>query len=276
MFPKQISLYITTHCTLRCKHCFLLQKGDLNKHELSLSYIIPMLDELAYHKVFMISINGGDPLLHPDLIQIIKEIRKRNILPLMGITGVAISENLANHLFEAGLRCIQVSLDGIDEESNAIFRGKGFFDEILNGITILQNAGIKVNIATIINKNNYMKFFMFLNLAKNIGAFKVKAQSYFSFNTEPMLELSSKELDEVRIVIENFEKLNKLTDWVALTHMTSKKNNILLDIYRDSIIVKADGSVVKHEFIDKSIGNIKHSTIENMLKKCYNEYIPQI
>lgn len=67
--PIKTFLTITEKCNLQCKHCF----GSFGKgEELSIKNIEEILETLLYIGIFQISITGGEPLLHKDIINILK------------------------------------------------------------------------------------------------------------------------------------------------------------------------------------------------------------
>ncbi|MCK7522812.1 MAG: radical SAM protein [Ignavibacteriales bacterium] len=46
---------------------------------------------------------GGDPLTHPDIIQIVKEVKKRNMKPIINTNGLALTKELLHELKKAGV-----------------------------------------------------------------------------------------------------------------------------------------------------------------------------
>lgn len=78
---KVIALIITTRCSLRCKKCALgIPYFDDQKHD-DLDMILNELDSIfkIYDYVERIDISGGEPLLHPDILEIVKHCSQHQI-----------------------------------------------------------------------------------------------------------------------------------------------------------------------------------------------------
>lgn len=90
----------TAKCNLHCDGCY--RKNEDN-HK-SLDIIKEELDTFCrLRKCDGISIAGGDPLLHPDILEIVKEVKKRNLKPIINTNGVALTKELLIELKEAGV-----------------------------------------------------------------------------------------------------------------------------------------------------------------------------
>ncbi|EOV9527566.1 radical SAM protein [Bacillus cytotoxicus] len=82
LLPQSISLYVTYNCQLSCEHCFLTQTGKLNKYTLDIESIKRVIDEAHKHNVFLVAISGGDPLLHPNIYEILEFLQQKGIVAL--------------------------------------------------------------------------------------------------------------------------------------------------------------------------------------------------
>jgi len=100
---KSMELAITYNCNFRCPGCYA---ADLKESVLLTKEQI--LTIVKKYKPAHINITGGEPLLHPELFEIIKSIPK-NIIVSMVTNGSLLSFNKINKLIEAGLNTIQIS-----------------------------------------------------------------------------------------------------------------------------------------------------------------------
>ena len=81
----------TAKCNLHCDGCY---RKNENSHK-TLEEIQSDLDTfIALRTSDGISIAGGDPLTHPDIIEIVKEVKKRNLKPIINTNGLALNEYL--------------------------------------------------------------------------------------------------------------------------------------------------------------------------------------
>ncbi|MBX3006813.1 MAG: radical SAM protein [Melioribacteraceae bacterium] len=91
----------TAVCNLACDGCY--RENEKNSHK-SLQELKHELDVfISKRNSDCISIAGGDPLLHPEIIDIVKEIYSRGLKPIMNTNGVALDKKLLIELKKAGL-----------------------------------------------------------------------------------------------------------------------------------------------------------------------------
>lgn len=69
-YPKSVHFYITTACNLNCVKCHYLQPGEEIVH-LDLRRIELLFQEWMNYDLTSIAIGGGEPLLHPDIVEIV-------------------------------------------------------------------------------------------------------------------------------------------------------------------------------------------------------------
>ena len=119
---KTLRVSLLSACNLGCVYC--TETDDLgieNKQQKAnalstrdLAGIIKQLhDELDLE---VIRLTGGEPLLSPHLLPIIKEVKRLGISKIKLTTNGFLLERLARPLKEAGMQSINVSLDAVDED----------------------------------------------------------------------------------------------------------------------------------------------------------------
>ncbi len=91
----------TAKCNLSCDGCY--RQNENNSHK-SLELIKEELDVFTkFRKVDGISIAGGDPLLHPQIIDIVKDVKRRSLKPILNTNGLALTNELLTELKKAGV-----------------------------------------------------------------------------------------------------------------------------------------------------------------------------
>ena len=91
----------TAACNLHCDGCY--RQNEKNSHK-SLEQINQELDVFTrLRKVDGISIAGGDPLTHPDVIEIVKSVKERGLKPILNTNGLALTKDLLMELKKAGV-----------------------------------------------------------------------------------------------------------------------------------------------------------------------------
>lgn len=90
----------TAKCNLHCDGCY---RRNENNHK-TLEEIKYDLDIFTkFRKCDGVSIAGGDPLTHPDILEIVKEVKRRNLKPIINTNGLALTEELLMKLKDAGV-----------------------------------------------------------------------------------------------------------------------------------------------------------------------------
>ncbi|HLG29449.1 MAG TPA: radical SAM protein [Candidatus Brocadiales bacterium] len=137
---------VGTICNLNCKHCFIGCGPDVRRHKmLSRGYIHDLLDEASDLGVKEFYLTGGEPLLHPDILDIISLMLERSpttILTNGTLISRETSERIAaiQHASRNRLE-FRVSLESFNERENDLIRGPGSFDRAKNGIKNLVASG---------------------------------------------------------------------------------------------------------------------------------------
>ncbi|HDZ58731.1 MAG TPA: radical SAM protein, partial [Ignavibacteriales bacterium] len=91
----------TAKCNLFCEGCYRFNEKDGHK---SMEQVREELDVFEkFRKSDGVSIAGGDPLTHPDVIEIVKEVKKRGMKPIINTNGLALTKELLKELKDAGV-----------------------------------------------------------------------------------------------------------------------------------------------------------------------------
>jgi len=101
-------LEITGKCNLSCKACYR-KKNNVDK---SLEKIVEELKIIEYNqKLHTVSLAGGEPTLHPQLCEIIRQIKSRNYKVSLVTNGLALNREMLLRLKTAGLDVIMIHID---------------------------------------------------------------------------------------------------------------------------------------------------------------------
>lgn len=138
-----LSWDITNQCNLFCSHCCVSAGQQSRGRELSSEELINIADKLVNLKPRTICISGGEPLVREDFRKVTEYIRGNysGVLKLM-TNGTLIDEEMAGFISKH-FYSVDISLDGINEETCSKLRGRGVFDNVVRGIRLLQGAGME-------------------------------------------------------------------------------------------------------------------------------------
>lgn len=215
--PPAVNLYITYHCRSQCAHCFLVQSDKINKHELSRETLFSIIDQLAEQNVYLLIISGGEPLLHPDFFEIVRYADKKNILPLVAITGTQVADDDISKYVAAGIPTVQLSLDGASPQLNDKIRGRGNFSEVLSTARRFKSAGVNVNLAICLHQGNLEEVEEFFKLCLDLNILRIKLGFYRQFTFDSRVrELSSVQIGAVLEMARQFMQTHGLSrEWIA-------------------------------------------------------------
>lgn len=121
--PFQVDFDITMRCMYNCKHCNV-DAGDPLPDELTTAEIIDILDQLDEAGVSDLSITGGEPLLRPDALEILRHAAAKEGFKLsLNTNGLTITDRVIAFL---ETHCphilVAVSLDGYNPETYSVLR----------------------------------------------------------------------------------------------------------------------------------------------------------
>ena len=100
-------------CNLACGYC---NEYDDFSPPVPAEELIRRIDRLAYLKTSVVTISGGEPLLHPDIEKIIQRIRHHGMIAGIITNGYLLTPKKIIALNEAGLEHLQISIDNIQPD----------------------------------------------------------------------------------------------------------------------------------------------------------------
>lgn len=150
---RQIHLHITSRCNLTCDHC-LGECSPSEQAHLGRKKIFALIDQSRALGATTLVLSGGEPLLHPDIKNILRYAADRMKIHF-ATNGTLIDASWAAFLAETPVH-IQISLDGPAPEIHDSIRGPGTFAKTVEAIGRLQKAGAKSRLTlatTMMNQN---------------------------------------------------------------------------------------------------------------------------
>jgi MoaA/NifB/PqqE/SkfB family radical SAM enzyme len=106
--PIAAHLYVTERCNLRCAYC---TEYDNSVPHPALADVRRWIDRLRDLGCLRIGLQGGEPLLHPDIAAIVRHVRESGMGCSLATNGFLLSAETVCALEEAGLEDLHVSVD---------------------------------------------------------------------------------------------------------------------------------------------------------------------
>jgi MoaA/NifB/PqqE/SkfB family radical SAM enzyme len=171
--PFQCLLQLTNRCNMRCSFCDFWPNGIPPAQELTLPDYRRIAGELSRVGRFLVSIEGGEPFLRPELMEIVK-IFGADHLPLLYTNGWYLDAKAARALFAAGVKQVGVSIDFPDAKRHDAKRGlDGAFAKACQATRWLKEAaphgGQQVHVMTVLMKENAAEMEALLKLSASLG-----------------------------------------------------------------------------------------------------------
>src|SRR5437660_11099025 len=106
--PLLAHLIPIRRCNLSCAYCN--EYDDFSK-PVPLETMFERVDQLAALGTTIVTLSGGEPLLHPELDQIIARVRRHRIIAGLITNGYLLTAERIQKLNRAGLEHLQISID---------------------------------------------------------------------------------------------------------------------------------------------------------------------
>ncbi|MBI2317900.1 MAG: radical SAM protein, partial [Betaproteobacteria bacterium] len=138
---------ITSRCNLPCPVC--LAGATAQGADLSVARVVSALEKLreAEGAVTPLQFAGGEPTLHPELIEIVREARRLGYRKLeIDSNGLLLASrpDLAEDLRQAGLAGVYLQMDTVEAKASSYIRGRDLLSHKLRAIDNCKRAGLQV------------------------------------------------------------------------------------------------------------------------------------
>lgn len=168
---RLIAWEVTRSCNLACKHCRAEAHTEPYPGELSTQEARALIDTFPHVGEPIIIFTGGDPMMRPDVYELIAYATAKGLRCVFSPNGTLITAETARKIREAGIQRCSISIDGANAESHDSFRGMpGAFAASLRGIEHLKAEGMEFQINTTVTRNNLLTFKKIFEMCERMGA----------------------------------------------------------------------------------------------------------
>lgn len=233
--------------------------------------VLDQFEELlgAYDFRGHLNITGGEPLLHPDLFGLLNEARRRGLETAVLTNGTLIGRDEARRLRAAGVRYVQISLDGTEKTHDRI-RGRGSFEQACQGVAALRSQGIHTSVSFTAQKNNLRELGKLSEICGIIGADALWFDRVVipSGEDKQRLSLSAKEYGRLCKKAAGLSKKRMVTCGRALQFLPCRDKYIYHCSAGDTLLaLLADGSVMPCRRLPIVAGSIKESSLLSIYRE---------
>lgn len=158
--PMMAQIEITSRCNHKCLHCYNYWRGCGSSSEVDQatdpSRVMTALKELQKAGVFNVVVTGGEPLLERELLyEVMAFLQHHHIVYSVNTNLTLLTEDDARKFKELGVFTVLTSILGDTAELHESITGaKGSFAGVIRGISLLQEAGVRVVANMVVNHLN--------------------------------------------------------------------------------------------------------------------------
>lgn len=172
--PRPVVVWaVTRACNLRCIHCYASASPGPAPGELTHEEGLALLDDLRAFRVPAVLFSGGEPLVRPDIVSLIRYARSIDLSCTLSTNGLLIDEAMADQLASVGLKYVGISLDGIGERHDTLRGLRGAFGGSLAAIDRCLERGMKVGVRFTVHALNQMDLDALFDLCLERGVHRL-------------------------------------------------------------------------------------------------------
>lgn len=143
--PLAVSFIVTEKCNLFCSYCQIQEK-----HTLSTEQVFTVIDRLCKVGTKMLMLTGGEPFIRGDLDKIVDYCNQKDLPVKVNTNGTFLRKR--QDILKK-LNSVTVSLDG-PADVHDFERGEGAHEQAMDGIKVVVENGIKLNLNAVLSRNN--------------------------------------------------------------------------------------------------------------------------
>jgi SynChlorMet cassette radical SAM/SPASM protein ScmF len=170
--------YMTEGCNLACQHCWLSPKLDEDGSKypvINVELFKNIIYEAKPLGLKYVKLTGGEPLMHPEIQEILKIIAREELVLRIETNGMLCDEKIAREIAKCNNAFVSVSLDGATAEVHDKIRGvSGAFDRTVKGIKNLIASGINTQIIFSIMRDNIHQYNKIIEIGESLGVGSIK------------------------------------------------------------------------------------------------------
>ncbi|HJM60737.1 MAG TPA: adenosyl-hopene transferase HpnH [Alphaproteobacteria bacterium] len=182
-YPLVLMLELLFRCNLACAGCGKIDyPGEILNKRLSLEECLAAVDECGAP---VVSIPGGEPLLHKEIGEIVAGIVARKKFVYLCTNALLLEKRL--ELFEPTRHLIfSVHLDGLREEHDKAVCQEGVFDRAVAAMKVAIAKGFRVNVnCTVFDGQDPATLAAFMDFARDLGAEGVTISPGYAYERAP-------------------------------------------------------------------------------------------
>lgn len=209
----RLRISITNSCNMSCFYCHNEGQGHCKHNEfMDINYIDKLVDFIINNNIYIkkVNVTGGEPLLHPNLIEIIEKLSKITKDIKLNTNGTLLTKDKIIQLKKAGLTAMNVGIDSFwskQSKPNLIESNKNI--DNLKQIILFAKDYFTLSINTVITYYNYDKIEDMIRFSINHGLYKIKLIELIDFDFWQNKLTNNKNSNYFKIVLDKYRNIAK-------------------------------------------------------------------
>lgn len=258
-----IQLQYNYACNFKCKHCAIERFKQAAGNTLTIAEVKSIADQADKIGLASICISGGEPLIFPDLLDVINAIGQERFVISIDTNGYLLTEEKVQWLVAHGVDRIHLSIDGL-ESNHSIFRGNDkSWGKCIEALYYcrLYGLGVIINIVatkSIVKSGELEKQLKFITpYERHASIIFAKAVGSFEDSKDEILDSADIEY------IQSLEQRYNIS-----THLSPNCGHTFGCLcFKRHLSITAYGDVLPCPWIPITMGNIREEKLEDIIKR---------
>ncbi len=172
--PLALLAELTHRCPLSCLYCYNPLELTKRDQELSTEDWKRVLRQAAEIGVLQVHFSGGEPLLRPDLLELIEEASRLELFSNLITSGIGLTDKRLAELDAAELGSFQLSFQGADATTAKNVAGGDFLKKKLEVAHKVRDSEIPFSINVVLHRQNLHQVGDLIDLAHDVGGTRLE------------------------------------------------------------------------------------------------------
>jgi hopanoid biosynthesis associated radical SAM protein HpnH len=203
-YPLVLMLEPLFQCNLECAGCGkIAYSNDILRQRLTVEECLAAVDECGAP---VVSIPGGEPLIHADIPKIVEGIVARKKVLYLCTNAILLAKRL-DEFTPSPYLTFSVHLDGLKERHDASVCREGIFDKAVTAIRLARRRGFRVSInCTLFQGENAEEVAKFFDFVTELGVDGITVSPGYSYEMAPQHDVFLGRSDSKKLFREIFKR----------------------------------------------------------------------